>query len=129
MAKLSRYVRKKASRVIAVQLDLETDGFTYRKWGDTQTCKPGDWLVNNDGDIYTVDRETFAATYRRISPGVYEKTASVWAEVADRPGQIKTKEGLTHYEAGNYLVYNDKERKDGYAVEADKFEEMYERAD
>jgi hypothetical protein len=95
VAKLSKYVKKKVSRVIAVQLDLDTDGFNYQKWGGTQSCKAGDWLVNNDGDVYTVDRDTFARTYCAVSPGVYEKVAPVWAEVAEHPGQIKTKEGLT----------------------------------
>jgi hypothetical protein len=129
VAKLSKYVKKKVSRVIAVQLDLDTDGFTYRKWGGTQTCKAGDWLVNNEGDVYTVDADTFEQTYRKVSPGIYEKVAPVWAEVAQQPGQISTKEGVTHYDAGAYLVYNNENRKDGYAVEAKKFEEMYIRVD
>jgi len=34
--------------------------------------------VNNDGDIYTVDRDTFARTYGTVSPGIYEKVA-VWS--------------------------------------------------
>ena len=129
MAELTRYVKKKASRVIAVQLDLDTGGFTYRKWGGTQTCKAGDWVVNNDGDVYTVDRDTFARTYRAVSPGLYEKVAPVWAEIAEHPGQIITKEGVTHYNAGAYLVYNEADGKDGYAVEAGTFEKMYKRAD
>ena len=125
MAELTRYVKKKASRVAAVQLDLDTGGFTYRKWGGTQTCKAGDWVVNNDGDVYTVDRDTFARTYRAVSPGLYEKVAPVWAEIAEHPGQITTKEGVTHYQAGAYLVYNDPDGKDGYAVDAEAFEKMY----
>jgi hypothetical protein len=36
---------------------------------------------------------------------------------------------VTHYDAGAYLVYNNENRKDGYAVEAKKFEEMYIRVD
>jgi hypothetical protein len=40
-----RYVRRASQFVIAVQVDLETDGFTYEKWGGAQTCKRGDWLV------------------------------------------------------------------------------------
>lgn len=117
---------QKRSTIVAVQVDLETDGFSYRKWKATQHCKPGDWLVNNQGDTYTVDRETFESTYSQVSPGVYRKTAPVWAEVAREAGAIPTKEGITHYEAGDYLVFNDPERKDGYAVGAEKFEEMYE---
>lgn len=128
MAELAKYLKKTSTPVVAVQLSLDTRGFTYRKWGGSQTCKAGDWIVNNDGDVYTVDRETFARTYRVISPGVYEKTAPVWAQVAEQPGQIATKEGVTHYQAGAYLVFNDAEGKDGYAVRAEVFEAMYERA-
>ena len=125
MAELTKYLKKTASQVVAVQLDLETDGLTYQKWGGTQSCKAGDWLVNNDGDVYTVDRETFACTYSAVSPGIYEKVAPVWAKVAEQPGQIATKEGVTHYQAGAYLVYNDPDGKDGYAVDAETFEKMY----
>lgn len=57
--------------MVAFQLDLDTDGFTYRKWGAEQRCKRGDWLVDNGGDCYTVGAEAFARTYRRVSPGAY----------------------------------------------------------
>jgi hypothetical protein len=129
VAELTKYLKKTVSHVAAVQLDLDTGGFTYRKWGGTQTCKAGDWVVNNDGDVYTVDRDTFARTYRAVSPGLYEKVAPVWAGIAEHPGQITTKEGVTHYNAGAYLVYNEADGKDGYAVEAGTFEKMYKRAD
>ncbi len=124
-----RYRKRETSFVTAVQLDLETEGFTYEKWGGTQTCKPGDWLVDNEGDVYTVDRETFEKTYRKGSPGVYVKTGEVWAEVADEAGVIETKEGSTRYEPGDYLVFNDEQGRDGYAVTAEKFESMYEPAE
>ena len=123
-----KYLKKTTSLVLAVRLDLETDGFPYQKWGGTQPCKAGGWLVNNDGNVYTVDRETCARTYRAVSPGAYEKVAPVWAEVVEKPGQIATKEGVTHYKAGAYLVYNDPDGKDGYAVEAEAFEKMYKPA-
>jgi hypothetical protein len=121
-----KYLKKGTALVKAVQLDLDTRGFSYQKWGGTQICKAQDWIVNNDGNVYTVDRETFARTYRAVSPGIYQKVAPVWAEVAEQAGQIVTKEGVTHYEAGAYLVYNDPEGKDGYAVEAEAFKEMYD---
>jgi len=111
--------------VLAVQVDVDTEGFSYSKWGGTQFCKPGDWLVNNQGDTYTVDRLTFEKTYTAISPGVYAKLVPVWAAKAAEAGVIKTKEGKTHYEAGDYLVFNDEQRRDGYAVSAEKFEEIY----
>jgi hypothetical protein len=122
-----RKFRKRASTLVAaVQLDLDTGGFTYRKWGGEQTCKPGDWIVNNGGDVYTVDRDTFARTYRAESPALYRKIAPVWAEIADHDGAIKTKEGLTQYKSGDYLVFNDEKGQDGYAVTAPSFEAMYE---
>ena len=126
---MQEYRRRKRTLITAVRLDLDTDGFAYRKWGGEQRCKRGDWLVNNQGDVYTVDAETFERTYAIVSPGVYEKNAPVWAEEAAQPGTIKTKEGSTAYSAGDYLVYNDPERKDGYAMKAATFRDLYESSE
>lgn len=126
MSERKRYRRKASSFVTAVRIDVETDGLNYRKWGATQRAKQGDWLVDNDGDVYTVAADVFARTYRLLSPGVYLKTTPVWAEVADAPGSIATKEGRTHYEAGDYVVFNEESGGDAYAVAAKKFEAMYE---
>lgn len=128
MAERRKYFKKATSTAVAVQLDLDTDGFTYEKWGGTQTCKPGDWLVNNNGDVYTIDRSEFARTYREVSPGVYQKTAPVWAEVADEDGHVRTLEGVTHFEAGSYIVYNEPDGEAVYAVTAESFEQMYKPA-
>jgi hypothetical protein len=125
-----RRYRKKADRVVvAVQLVLDTEGFTYRKWGGEQRCKRGDWLVNNDGDVYTVDAEIFAKTYRAVGPGCFVKTKPVWAEVAAGPGSVVTKEGESRYQAGDYLVYNNEDGSDAYCMSAAKFESMYEADD
>ena len=128
MAGRRKYIKRAGTLVVAVQLDLQTSGFTYQKWGGEQTCKPGDWVVNNGGDVYTVDRATFARTYRAESQGLYQKVAPVWAKVAERDGAIKTKEGVTHYTAGDYLVFNDEDGQDGYAIKAASFEAMYGRS-
>jgi hypothetical protein len=122
------YVKRASQSVIAVQVDLQTTGFTYEKWGATQTCKPGDWLVNNGGDVYTIDRDTFGRTYRQTGPGTFVKVAPVWAEVATEPGMVRTKEGSTHYERGDYLVSNQPDGGDAYAVSRAVFERMYERS-
>lgn len=129
MSGRQKYVRRSSEAVVAVRLALETDGFTYRKWGATQTCKPGDWIVNNGGDVYTVDHESFARTYREVGAGTYVKTTPVWAEAATEAGRVRTKEGETHYVAGDYLVFNEEAGADGYAVSKARFEEMYERAE
>jgi hypothetical protein len=121
--------RKKASQyVVAVRLDLQTDGLVYRKWGDTQRAKAGDWLVDNEGDVYTVDAEVFARTYERVLAGVYIKTTPVWAEVATQSGSVQTKEGQSHYQAGDYLVSNNKNGDDAYCIAKEKFEAMYSHA-
>lgn len=129
MTSRRQYRRRAGTVVTAVRLDLDTEGFTYRKWGDVQHCKAGDWVVDHDGDVHTVDADSFARTYRRVGPGRYEKHGVVWAEQANRSGAIETKEGRTHFEAGDYLVFNDEAGTDGYAMDAERFEELYEEAE
>ena len=123
---MRQYRRKERTFVTAVCLDLDAGGFTYLKWGGTQRCKRGDWLVDNQGDVYTIDGKTFERTYQIVSPGLYEKIAPVWAEVAAEPGTIQTKEGSTAYLAGDYLVFNAPDRTDGYAMKAETFRQLYE---
>jgi hypothetical protein len=124
---LLEYKRRPGAKVHAIRLDLETSGFEYVKWGSTQHCKKGDFIVLNADEVYTVDAETFANTYAATGPAEYEKVGTVWAEQAKSAGVIDTKEGKTRYEAGDYVVYNDREQTDGYAVSPAKFEKMYER--
>ena len=123
---MQKYRRKQKTLITAVRLDVETDGFEYQKWGGTQRCKRGDWLVNNQGDVYSIDADTFELTYRNVTPGVYEKDAPVWAVEAESAGTITTKEGATSYHAGDFIVYNQPEGKDGYAVAKDFFHSLYE---
>ena len=129
MSKRRKYMKRATEFVTAVQINLDVDGFSYLKWGGTQRCNRGDWLVDNQGDVYTVEKETFARTYRQTGPGTYVKTTPVWAEEATTAGEVSTKEGATHFEAGDYLVYNEADGKDGYAVAKSEFERMYEAID
>jgi hypothetical protein len=123
---LEQYQRRPGATVHAICLNLETDGFDYVKWGARQHCKRGDWIVSNGGDTYTVDADVFQHTYESIGGVEYQKTGTVWAEQATSPGRIETKEGSTNYDAGDYVVYNEPNRTDGYAVSRTKFERMYE---
>lgn len=102
------------------------DPLVYRKWGSEQRGKQGDWLVDNNGDVYTVDGEVFENTYRELSPGVYLKTTPIWAEVAEQSGAVDTKEGKSHYKAGDYVVSNNEDGSDAYCISAEEFEAMYE---
>lgn len=126
MGELRRYRRLSDYYVVAIPLRLDTDGFSYRKWGGEQQCKQGDWLVDDDGDIHTVDAEVFAATYRQIHRGAYVKSTPVWAEIAPEAGSVVTKEGRTHYSRGDVVVFNNEDCTDGYAMSAERFNSRYE---
>jgi hypothetical protein len=126
MSQRRRYRRKPDQYVVAVQLKLDTAGFTYRKWGGEQHCKAGDWLVDNAGEVYTVDAESFARTYRPLRPGAYLKTAPVWAAESAAEGAVATKEGRTQHAAGDFVVSNNEDGSDGYAIGAERFHELYE---
>lgn len=121
-----RYRRRPEQAVCAVQLALDFDGFSYRKWGDVQRAAAGDWLVDNSGDVYTVAAQTFERTYKNTGPGRWIKSAPVWAEQAQQAGSVATQEGRTHYEAGDWLVSNGEDGSDAYAISAAKFEQLYE---
>lgn len=126
---MRRKYRKKASQfVIAIRLELDMRGLEYRRWGGRQRAKRGDWLVDNNGEIYTIDAKTFARTYKRVTPGLYVKKTPVWAEVATVSGSIQTKEGASRYKPGDYIVYNERGGSDGYCMSAARFKAMYEPA-
>ena len=121
------YQKKAGCAVTAVQLNVETKGLFYTKWGDEQKGKMGDWLVDNDGEVYTVDAAEFLRTYEKISVGRYLKTAVVWAYQAQSNGFVKTLEGETHYQQGDYVIADDQTGDPTYAVGKEKFEGMYQR--
>ena len=125
----TRYVRRPDRPVAAVRLALDTKGLVYRKWGSRQRAKKGDWIVDNDGDVYTVDARVFARTYHRIAIGAYVKRTPVWALRATQAGRVKTKEGFTRYRPGDYLVSNDRHGSDQYAMTAKTFKDLYMPAD
>jgi len=129
MDKPTRYRRKAATPVVAIQLSLDIDGMTYHKWGNRQHAKRDDWLVNREGDVYTIDQQTFARTYRAISEGLFEKVSDIWARKARQAGSVSTQEGKTAYRAGDYLVSNDPAGTDTYAISAEKFHDLYEATD
>lgn len=126
MQGMRRYRRKAGQTVVAVQLRLETEGFTYRKWGGIQQCKQGDWLVDSGRDVYTVDADSFAKTYTVVQKGIYIKSTPVWAKEADSDGHVETKEGRTAYVKGDLIVFNSPDGSDIYAVKRMKFFHLYE---
>lgn len=126
MGQRYKYKKKADQFVSAVQLDLETEGFCYHKWGGEQRCKKGDWLVKNGTETYTVDGEVFPRTYSQVGAGQYVKITPIWAERMDGEGSVATKEGRSNYKAGDYLVSNNEDGSDAYCISAEKFHSMYE---
>ena len=126
MTNLRRFRRKPDQAVVAVKLALDTEGLHYRKWGHDQVARSGDWLVDNDGEVYTVNAESFAATYRQVARGLYVKSAPVWAVQARTPGAVTTKEGQSAYAVGDWVVSNHEDGSDAYAISAERFEALYE---
>jgi hypothetical protein len=121
-----RYRRKPGQAVTAIRLQLELDRFTYRKWGADQCARAGDWLIEHDGEVHTVAADSFARTYRAVGPGRWLKTTPVWAEAATQDGSVATKEGRTHFKIGDWLVSNEPDGSDSYAIRADRFQQLYE---
>jgi len=124
-----RYKKRKEQLVSAVQLELDTEGFTFQKWGGTQHCHSGDWIVRSDNDCYTVGAEIFKRTYTEVSPGRFVKHAIIRARQAEKSGTIKTHEGETRYEAGDFLIDNSNDGSDCYAISKERFHELYDRVD
>lgn len=56
------------------------------------------------------------------------KSAPIWAEVATTSGSVVTKEGESHYNAGDYVVFNNEDGTDVYCTSKENFEAMYEPA-
>ena len=128
----SKTYRKKSDQyVIAVQLALDTEGFEYEKWGSSQRCKAKDWVVYNvaNQETYTIDNTVFQSAYVTVDSGKYAKVGLVTAKQALQDGSVKTKEGITEYKRGDYLVTNEGDGSDVYAISADKFALMYELVD
>jgi hypothetical protein len=127
---MKRYHKKAEQTIVAVQLNFDTPGLHYEKWGAKQFAKKDDWLANNNGSIYSIDNAAFERTYQLVSPGQYRKISDIYATLADQHGCIDTLEGTTHYLKGDYLVYENPEQTVGaYAVSAERFNDMYELVD
>ncbi len=122
---MARYIKKNTVTAVQINLDLKDKILQYQKWGGLQTAKIGDWLVDNNGEVYTCDSKVFDNTYEMVSPGVYRKTVMITAELAVKSGSVNTIEGTSSYGKGDFIITNP--GGDQYPVDREKFFEMYER--
>lgn len=66
MSTRRRYRKKPDQFVVAIQLDLDTEGLTYVKWGARQQCKREDCLVDNQGGYLFCKQRSLC---ENLSPG------------------------------------------------------------
>ena len=76
MGTRKKFKKKADSFVVAVQLNLDTDGFTYEKWGAEQRCKKGDWLYPKEmpfpmslADYWLYNKSTLKKNYYHRQKG------------------------------------------------------------
>jgi hypothetical protein len=124
MENAMRYVKTETVAAVQINLELPDGVLMYEKWGGLQVASQGDWLIDNNGEVYTCEAKVFASTYEMVSKGQYRKTATVEAEQTTEDGTVETLEGKSGYKAGDYIVTNP--GGDRYPVEKVKFEAMYQ---
>ena len=79
-----------------------------------------------DGLMKVCDVEDHLSVNRMTS--LYRKIAAVWARVAQAKGTIRSEEGETEYEPGDYVAFHAPDAELGWAVTPVKFLERYDVA-
>lgn len=74
--------------------------------GELLTGQPGDWLLGEGAQRWTVIDSVFRSTYEAIGDGVYEKRAPVRAMKLPAGLTLATLEGTITLEAGDWMVCN-----------------------
>lgn len=74
--------------------------------GEQLTGQPGDWLLGEGSERWTVIDSVFQATYQNIGEGLYEKHAPVRAVKLSDSLTLATLEGTITLEPGDWLVCN-----------------------
>lgn len=95
---------KNAPEEVAIQLQSGTTGFSYHKWVTSQSCKPGDWIVKNAFDMYTVDENSFSRSYRAASLSCHRIFSPVRASMVGLGCTNESKEGFTQCQAGTTVA-------------------------
>ena len=111
---------------LSSSLEITSD-LGYRKWGGDQSASVGDFLVLNPAagnDLYTCEKTVMLSTYEEVTPNEFLKTASIEAREATSSGEIRTLEGFSKFQPGDFIVTNP--GGDQYVISARNFHEMYD---
>lgn len=93
------------------------------KHGSLLSAQPGDWLLKEGGQEWTVARNIFEKTYTACGEGEYVKSAPIRAVKLDAPAVISTLEGESEAKEGDYLASNPE--GDIWPIPAEEFERVY----
>lgn len=74
--------------------------------GSTMQAQPGDWLVQSEGDTWSVEDGIFRVTYEHLRDDLYRKVTPVLAVELPAAGTVLSREGMVEAEQGDLLVCN-----------------------
>ena len=101
-----------------------TDTFQWQSTdGNNLVGEKGDYLIESDGNRWTVQPEIFEKTYSENSDGTFTKTAQVIAVKVNAALTINTLEGESVVHEGDYLLCG--ESADVWSIDSTNFVKKY----
>ena len=104
------------------------DSFTYRKGGGVRLAFAVHEPISGGCRLtYTINREVFERTYSMVycvSPSLVRITPSDSARACPNRRHLFVQAGADA--AGDMIVFNDPEGRDGYAMSAETFSKLYD---
>lgn len=74
--------------------------------GSTMRGKPGDWLISEGDEEWTVDQRIFEESYEEVGVTKYRKASPVRARQLENSTTLETLEGTDCLSAGDWIVMN-----------------------
>lgn len=120
----SRPVWRPYDRVGTVRAEQRDRPWTWTSAsGATMQAATGDWLVEEDGESWSVRDDIFRSSYRHVTGAQWQRYGSVLARTAQPGETIETPEGPTLAADGDWVVQGG--HGDQWPVPADVFAHHY----
>lgn len=116
-----------SSRLVVTATRLDERKIWRTATGSNLTAQPGDWLLCDGNDNWTVAADVFRATYRNLGGDQYAKFTIVRARQLSSRTTINTLEGPSLAEPGDWLVGNP--GGDAWPVPRADFGRRYEKVE
>ena len=92
------------STVIVKARQLTTPHEWTSRSGSVLRGQPGDWVLFDGDDEWTITDEAFTASYHQRPDGDWEKRSTIRAVQLDGAVEVDTPEGASRAEAGDWLA-------------------------